>query len=57
MEEETQLWKEEPCGVRVRNDEGEIHWKSEVKEIQGATERVIDQGGPSQLGTPELLGV
>ena len=57
MEEETQLWKEESCGDRVRHDESEVHRESELQRIQRAAARVVDQSDPSQLGTSELLGV
>ena len=57
MEEETQLWKEKPCGNRVWNDEGAVHRESEFEKIQGTTERVVDQSDSSQHRTSELLGV
>jgi len=57
VEKETQLWKEESCGNRVRHDESEVHRESEFKAIQGTEKRAFDQGGPSQHRTVELLGV
>ena len=57
MEESSRVWKEEPCGNRLRNDEGAIRRWTEFKEIQGAEKRVVDQSDSSLPGMLELLGV
>ena len=57
MEESSQLWKEESCGVCVQHDEAAIHRESEFTKVQGAVARVVDQGDSSQPRSSELLGV
>ncbi len=57
MEKETQLWKEESCGDRFWDGEGEVWWRVESKKIQGAASRVVVQGHSSQHSTTGLLGV
>ncbi len=57
MEESSQVWKEESCGDRVQHDEVEAWWKSQFQRRDGTTKRAVDQGGPAQHRTIELLGV
>ena len=57
MEESSQVRKEESCGNRVQHDEVEAWWKSQFQRRDGTTKRTVDQGGPAQHRTIELLGV
>ncbi len=57
MEESSQVRKEESCGNRVQHDEAEIWRKSEFEGLDGTTKRTVDQSGPAQHRTTQLLGV
>ena len=57
MEESSRVWEKESSRDRVQHDEVEVRRKSEFERVDGAAERVVDQGGLAQYRTTELPGV
>lgn len=57
MEASSSVWKEKSGGDRVQHDEAEIRREFQFQRRNGTTKRAVDQGGPTQHRTTQLLGV